>query len=387
MGVLLVLDPVVAQAVGAGDAEGAARGVQRGVLLALAVGVPTSLLLVPGELVFGLLRQPADVIPIAASFSRYGIMGVVPFYLFVVLRQSLQALASVRAVVIAIVAANLINAGLNWVLIYGRLGFPELGANGSAISTVVSRWLMLVILVAFAWTDLRPLLIPWRAESFRLQPMLRMLRIGLPVGLMQWLEVGVFAGGALLVGLFGTVPLAAHEIAINLAALAFMVPLGLSAAAAAVVGRAIGRGDIPAARRDAAAAIAVGLGFMLFASAVFLFLRRPLAAVFVEDPATSALAASLIAIAAAFQMFDGIQGVCVGVLRGVADTRVPMLIHLFGFWGIGLPSGALLAFVVGLGPKGIWWGYVASLCIVAALQLWRVRKMLGGDVLRVRIDG
>ena len=386
MGVLLVLDPVVAQAVGAGDREGVARGVQRGVLLALAVSVPTSLLLLPGELILGLLRQPADVIPIAASFSRYQILGVVPFYLFVVFRQSLQALVTVRPVVIAIVGANIANAALNWVLIYGRLGLPALGANGSAISTVVSRWLMLALVMALGWRELRPVLLPWRRAAFAVAPMLRMLRVGLPVGFQQWLEVGVFAGGALLVGLFGTVPLAAHEIAINLAALAFMVPLGVSAAAAAVVGRSIGRGDIAAARRDAAAAIAVGLGFMLLAAAAFLFLRRPLAALFVADPATLALAASLIAIAAAFQIFDGIQGVCVGVLRGAADTRVPMLIHLLGFWVIGLPLCAILAFAVGMGPRGVWWGYVGSLIVVAALQLWRVRWRLARDVQRLRIE-
>jgi multidrug resistance protein, MATE family len=361
--------------------------VQRGVLLALAVTVPTSLLLLPGEGIFGLLRQPADVVPIAATFSRYSIAGVLPYFLFIVFRQSLQAMASVKPVVIAIVAANLANAALNWVLIYGKLGFPALGASGSAISTVVSRWLMLGLLLLLGWKILRPVLTPWRRAAFATGPMLRMLRIGLPVGLQQWLEVGVFSGGALLVGLFGTVPLAAHEIAVNLAALTFMVPLGISAAAAAVVGRAIGRGDLAAARRDAVAAIAVGLGFMSIAAAAFLFLRRPLAALFVADAATVALAASLIGVAAVFQIFDGIQGVCVGVLRGAADTRIPMLIHLVGFWGIGLPLSVLLAFVVGLGPKGVWWGYVASLFAVAAMQLLRVKRKLGAEVMRVRIEG
>jgi MATE family multidrug resistance protein len=126
---------------------------------------------------------------------------------------------------------------------------------------------------------------------------------------------------------------------------------------------------------------------MSIAAAAFLFLRRPLAALFVADAATVALAASLIGVAAVFQIFDGIQGVCVGVLRGAADTRIPMLIHLVGFWGIGLPLSVLLAFVVGLGPKGVWWGYVASLFAVAAMQLLRVKRKLGAEVMRVRIEG
>jgi MATE family multidrug resistance protein len=386
VGILLVLDPVVAQAVGARDVEGVGRGVQRGILLALALSLPTALLLLPGELLFGLLRQPPDVVPVAATFSRWAIPGVIPMYLFVVFRQSLQAMASTRPLVVAIIAANLANAALNWVLIYGHLGLPALGAVGSAIATVLCRWLMLLIVVGMAWRELRPVLRPWRRESFALGPMMTMLRIGLPVGFQQWLEVGVFAGGALLVGLFGTVPLAAHEISINLAALSFMVPLGLSGAAAAMVGRAIGRGDLRAARRDAVASVAVGVAFMSVAAAVFLTLGRPLAGLFSSDEPTVALAASLMAVGAVFQLFDGVQGVSVGVLRGAADTRVPMLIHLAGFWGVGLPLAILLAFTAGLGPRGVWWAYVVSLFAVAVMQLWRVRWKLSAEVARVQVE-
>ena len=386
IGVLLVLDPVVSQAVGARDHEGVARGVQRGVLLALGLSIPTALFLIPGELVFGVLRQPPEVTPIAATFSRWSILGVVPFYLFVVLRQTLQAMARVRAVVISIIAANVVNAGLNWVLIYGHFGLPALGAVGSAISTVLSRWAMLAMVLALGWRELRPALARWRTGATRSGPLLRMVRIGLPIGFQQWLEVAVFAAGAVFIGWFGTVPLAGHEIALNLAALTFMVPLGLSAAAAAMVGRAIGRRDLAAARRDAVAAIAVGVGFMTVAAAAFLVLPRPLASLFVSDPETVAMAASLILIAGIFQIFDGVQGVAAGVLRGTGDTRVPMLLHLAGFWGIGVPLSLLLGFALGLGPRGIWWGYVGSLLVVAGLQLWRVRWRLAQDIRRLQID-
>jgi MATE family multidrug resistance protein len=386
IGILMVLDPVVAQAVGADDHEGVARGVQRGIVLSLALAVPTAALLLPGEAIFGLLGQPAEAVPIAATFSRWSILGVVPMYLFVVLRQSLQAMAFTRPLVIAIVVANLANAGLNWVLIYGHFGFPALGAVGSALSTVVCRWLMLAIVVGLGWAKMRPVLRPFRREALQARPLATMLRIGGPVGLQQWLEVGVFAGGALLVGRFGAVPLASHEIAINLAALTFMVPLGLSGAAAAMVGRAIGRGDLPGARRDAVAAVAAGVLFMSVAALVFLTLGRPLAHAFSPDAATVSLAARLLAVGALFQLFDGIQGVSVGVLRGAADTRVPMLIHLAGFWGLGFPLYVLLAFGLGWGPIGVWWGYVGSLFAVAVLQLWRVRVILGGVVKRVVVD-
>jgi len=386
MGILLVLDPVVSQATGAQDHEGVSRGVQRGVLMALALSVPTALLLIPGELFFGFLRQPADVTPIAATFSRISIAGVVPFYLFFALRQSLQAMAQVRPVVIAIVVSNFVNFALDYALIYGHFGLPALGTQGSAIATALSRWLMFGLLVYFGWKQLHGALVPWRPESFRVGPMVRMLRLGMPVGLQNWLEIAVFSGGAVALGWFGSVPLAAHEIAINLAALTFMFPMGVSAAAAAMVGRAIGREDLSGARRDAVAALAVGMGFMAIAAIAFLTIPRALALIFVRDPATVATAASLIFIGGLFQIFDGMQAVATGVLRGTGDTRVPMLLHLAGFWGIGIPLSLGLAFRLGFGPQGVWWGYVGALAAVAAMQLLRVRWRLGQDIQRLQID-
>ena len=386
LGLLLVLDPVISQAVGAQDAGGVARGVQRGILLALAISALMSFALIPGEWFFSSLRQPLEVTPIAASFVRWSIPGVVPSFLFVVFRQTLQAMGRSRAVVWSIVVANAINAALNWMLIYGHLGFPALGAVGSAISTVISRWLMCVLLFGLAWRQLRPTLGPWRRESFHARPLLRMVRVGLPVAFQQWLEVAVFALGGVVIGWFGAVPLAGHEIAINVASLTFMVPLGVSAAAAAMVGRAIGRADMAAARRDAVAAIAVGVGFMTVAAVVLVALPATIASWFALDPATLAMAAALLPIAGLFQIFDGVQGVSAGVLRGTGDTRVPMLLHLGGFWGIGIPLSLVLAFPLHLGPRGIWWGYVGSLSAVAAMQLLRVRWRLAQDVKRLQIE-
>jgi len=386
LGILMVLDPVVSQATGAKDDEGVARGVQRGILMALALSVPTALLLVPGEFVFGVLRQPADVTPIAATFSRISIVGVVPFYLFFAMRQSLQAMAQVMPVVIAIVVSNVVNFVLDYTLIYGHFGFPALGTNGSAIATAVSRWLMFGLLLYFGWRQLHGAIVPWREESFKIAPMLKMLRIGAPVGFQSWLEIAVFSGGAVALGWFGAVPLAAHEVAINLAALTFMFPMGVSAAAAAMVGRAIGRQDLSAAKRDAVAALAVGVGFMAIAAILFLTVPRSLASIFVHDPATIATAASLIFIGGIFQLFDGMQAVATGVLRGTGDTRVPMLLHFAGFWIIGIPLSLWLAFGIGLGPQGVWWGYVGSLAAVAVMQLLRVRWRLGQDIQRLQID-
>jgi MATE family multidrug resistance protein len=386
LGILMVLDPVVSQATGAQDKEGVARGVQRGILMALALSVPTALLLIPGELFFGFLRQPADVTPIAATFSRISIVGVVPFYLFFAMRQSLQAMAQTMPVVISIVASNFVNFALDYTLIYGHFGFPALGTQGSAIATAISRWLMFGLLLYFGWGQLHAAIVPWRKESFHVKPMVKMLWIGMPVGFQSWLEIAVFSGGAVALGWFGASALAAHEIAINLAALTFMVPMGVSAAAAAMVGRAIGREDLSAAKRDAVAALAVGVSFMTLAAIAFLTIPRTLALIFVHDPQTVATAASLIFIGGIFQVFDGTQAVATGVLRGTGDTRVPMLLHLAGFWGIGIPLSLTLAFPLGLGPTGVWWGYVGSLAAVATMQLLRVRWRLRQDIRRLQID-
>ncbi len=386
VGILMVLDPVVSQATGAQDHDAVARGVQRGILMALVLSVPTALLLIPGELVFGFLKQPADVTPIAATFSRISIAGVVPYYLFFAMRQSLQAMAKVMPVVVAIVVSNFVNFALDYTLIYGHFGFPALGTQGSAIATALSRWLMFGLLLWLGWKQLHGAIVPWRPESSRVAPMLRMLKIGVPVGLQNWLEIAVFSGGAVALGWFGAVPLAAHEIAINLAALTFMFPLGVSAAAAAMVGRAIGREDLSAAKRDAVAALAVGTGFMTIAAILFLTIPRALAMLFVHDPATVATAASLIWIGGLFQLFDGAQAVATGVLRGTGDTRVPMLLHFAAFWGIGIPICLALAFWVGLGPQGVWWGYVIALAAAATFQLLRVRWRLRQDIYRLQID-
>lgn len=386
IGLLMALDPVVSQAVGAADRDGVRRGVQRGAILACAITVPVMLLLMPGEVLFAALRQPESVAPTAASWARWSALGSLPFFLFVAFRQSLQAMGTVRPVVIAIVAGNLLNIALNWVLIYGHLGAPAMGAVGSSVSTVIGRWAMLVILVWTGRHHLVPALRPWQRESWRLRPLGRMLAIGAPVALQQWLEVAVFAAGAVVIGWFGAKPLAAHEIAINLAATTFMVPLGLSAAAAAMVGRAIGRGDMAAARRDAVAAIAVGLGFMTIAAVIFLAVPDQLATMFVADAETRAVAAALLAIAGVFQVFDGVQGVATGVLRGTADTTVPMFVHLAGFWLLGAPAGLWLAFRAGYGPRGVWFGYVVGLALVSAALLWRVRWRLARDISRLHID-
>lgn len=386
MGVLMALDPVVSQAVGARDEPAIARGLQRGVVLSLLLSVPASLLLLTTRPVLAALGQPAEVVPIAAGYVVREIPGVFPFYAFIVFRQTLQALGRMRAIVLVIVLANLLNVGLNWILIFGRLGFPAMGADGSAWATTLARWAMLAGIVGLAWPTVRRYLLPWRGESFQPSALARMVTLGAPIGVHMQLEFGVFGAVGLLMGRLGTEAVAAHQIALNLASLTFMVPLGVSGAATVLVGHAIGRGEQAEARRAAGAALMVGLGFMSLTAGAFLLVPRLFASAYSNDPAVLALASILIPIAGVFQVFDGLHVVSSGVLRGVADTRYPMAVGLIGFWLLGLPISLTLGFGAGLGPAGLWWGLAAGLAIAAVLLVIRVRSRLRREVLRVVID-
>ncbi len=386
LGVLMALDPVVSQGAGAQDDEAVARGVQRGLLLALGLGLIASVLHLPAAPVLATLGQPDDVVPIAGAYVRALVPGILPFFVFSVFRQSLQALHHTRALVVAIVLANLANVFFNWVLIFGHLGFPALGAQGAGVATSLSRWFMTLGLLGAAWPLLRPLLLPVRPEVRQWEPLMRIVRIGVPIGLHHELEFGAFGVTALLMGTLGTVQMASHQIALNIASLTFMVPLGVGAAAAVLVGRAVGRGAPGDARRSAVVSLAVGVSFMGTSAIVMLLFPRAIASLYTDLGPVLSLAGTLIPIAGAFQVFDGTQVVSAGTLRGVGDTRVPMLIGLVGFWLIGLPVSAILAFGVGLGPLGLWWGLVAGLGTVAILLLLRVRTRFRGPLDRVVID-
>src|SRR5688500_4183068 len=386
-GTLMALDPVISQAVGARDEDSIARAIQRGLLLSLALTIVTCATFFPVAWVFALLRQPPDVVPDAAAYVRIAIPGVFPFYAFIVFRQSLQAMGRVAPVLWTVLAANLLNVVLNWIFIYGNLGSPALGVAGASVATSISRWMMAVLLLSLSGHEVWRRLHPWRADTGAVRPLARMVRLGLPVGAQYLLEYGAFAAAALLMGLLGTTQMAAHQIAINLASFTFMVPLGVSAATAVLVGQAIGAGDEPRARRAAMAGLACGTAFMCLSAVVFRLFPEPLARAYTSDAAVIALTATLIPIAGVFQVFDGIQAVAAGILRGIGDTHSPAVINIIGFWVIGLPVSWALAFRFGGGAIGLWWGIVVGLAVVALILLARVRARLARAMVRVRIDG
>jgi multidrug resistance protein, MATE family len=386
MGTLMVLDPVVAQAVGARDLAAVARGIQRGVLLAIILAVPSVAVLLVAGPVLGLARQPAEVVPLAAAYTVRLAPGVLPFFLFIVFRQSLQALHRTRAILISILVANLVNAGLNWLLIFGHGPMPPMGVLGSAWATTVSRWLLAGLLVVLSWKELRPHLRQRLPEVWDPAPLGRMLRLGLPIGCQYVLEFGAFALVALMMGWLGTRQMAGHQVAINLASLTFMVPLGVGDAASVLVGHAVGRSDPAGARGMARAALLCGTAFMSCTALLFLTVPGFLAGLYTPDASVLAVAVVLIPLAGMFQVFDGLQVVAGGILRGLGETRVAMLVNILGYWLLGLPVSYLLGFRAGMGPVGLWWGLVLGLAVVATVLLVRVRIALGRQQRRVVMD-
>jgi len=386
MGVILGLDPIIAQAVGARDDVGVSRGLQRGLLLAVALTIPATALMLPTEIVLRWFGQPAELVPTAALFVWISIPGILPFLAFFVLRQTLQAQHRMKPIVYTIIIANLLNAALDWVLIFGHLGFPAAGVAGSAWATAVSRWAMALLMLGAGWSGLGKYLHPLQPRIFDLAPIRRMLFLGAPIGVQLQIEYGAFAFIGLLMGWLGTEQLAGHQVALNLASFTFNVPLGVSAAAAVLVGNAIGRHDPDGARRHAGAALVCGSAFMILSAITFIAIPAQLAAIYTTEGRILALAASLIPIAGIFQVFDGLQVVAGGILRGAGDTRIPMVINVLAFWVVMMPFCLFLGFRTSLGAVGLWWGLVAGLGAVAILLLLRIRHRFGRELQRAIID-
>jgi MATE family multidrug resistance protein len=385
-GLLTALDPLISQAHGAEDDAAIAGHFQRGLVLAAVVTLPLALLFLDVEPFLRALGQPAALSHAAAAYTRGILWGALPYFLFIVLRQTLQAMSIVRQAAVAIVLGNVVNLLFNWLLIFGHLGMPALGVEGSALSTSIARWAMFLYLLAAGRHRLAGYWPGWRALAAQARAWsgyLLILRIGLPIALHNAADLGIFAVAALLIGRIGVNELGAHQIAINLASLSFMVPLGIAGAAATRVGNAIGRGDTPAARRSAAACLLLGGGAMAGFAILFAAFPVPLGRLYTQDSGVIAVVAALLPIAAMFQVFDGLQVVSAGVLRGAADTTFPAAMAFVGYWLLALPVGWYLAFHAGLGVRGLWWGFVVGLTTVAILLLLRIAVRFRRPLARV----
>jgi MATE family multidrug resistance protein len=296
------------------------------------------------------------------------------------LRRYLQAVNVAHPIMFALVSANVVNVVGDWALIYGHLGFHAMGITGSGWSTCWARvYMVLCLAMTVLWIERKRLQPGWmQTARIDVHRMWELLKLGAPAATQILCEIGAFSAATALCARLGPVPLAAHEIALNCAALAFMVPLGVSSAAAVRVGQQLGRRDPDGARRAGWSAILLGVGFMACSGAVFVSVPRIIARFFTPNTAVIQVGAQLLLVAAAFQLFDGLQTVATGALRGAGDTRTPMLANFVAYWLMGLPVGYVLCFKFGWGALGIWIGLCAGLMIIgsALLMTWNRRALV-----------
>lgn len=374
-GVLMGIDPVVAQAHGAGDGERAGRALQSGLVLAALLSAPVALAWLGTERFLLATGQDPALADLAHRYTVVQVPGIPCFLAYGALRQYLQGREQMRAALWVILAANVFNVLFNWVFIFGHLGAPALGAVGAGVATTLTRAVTLLGLVL--WTRVFTLhagaWVPWDRAAFDPRRLAGVVALGLPVAFQVAFEMWAFGAAGLLAGRLGAVPLAAHTIALNMAALAFMLPLGVSQGAATRVGNLIGAGRPHDAQRAAWVSLAMGAGVMALSALLFVAFRFALPRVYTADAAVIAACAAILPIAAAFQILDGTQVVGCGVLRGMGRTRPAMVFNLVSYWVLALPLGAWLAFSRGWGLAGIWCGLALGLGLVAASLVGWIR--------------
>ncbi len=383
MGVVMAVNPMVSQAVGAGDEATVGRSLRQGLWLASMLAVPLLIVLSQFErLLLWTGQEPATAARSAAYVGAI-LWGTVPHLWFTALRGFAEGLGRPRPILVVTFVAAFANAGLNWVLMYGHFGFPALGLVGAGISSAIVTGLLFLGLLAVVLLD----------PEFRRRAGLGQLRtpdpaalrnlfqLGWPIGVSFGLETSLFAVTTLLIGRLGTTALAAHQVAINAASVTFMIPLGVAFATTVRVGQAAGAGDRAGAERAGWTGVAMGAAFM--ALAALLFWLRPEWVVWVYlgtggDAEVVRLAALLLGVAAVFQIVDGVQATAAGALRGLKDTRAPMVVGVVAYWGIGMTAALGLGFGLGRGAVGIWWGLTLGLGAAAvgltAWFRWRVRQ-------------
>ncbi|MES2915751.1 MAG: MATE family efflux transporter [Pseudomonadota bacterium] len=374
--------PMVAAALGRGDETQVRRDTRMGLWLSIAYGIVVLPVFWWSGPILLALGQNAEVSDIAQDYMRIAGFGMVPALAVTVLQSYLSALHRTQVVLWVTLAAVGLNILVNWALIFGNWGFPELGAQGAAIATVSTQLLSLVVLCLYAGAlpELRRFRLFQRFWRPDWPAMALVWRLGLPIGLTGLAEGGIFQASALMMGWIGTVQLAAHGIAMEIAALTFMMHVGLASSATIRVARFDGAGDRVALRR--AAQVAVALSFAVAMASVVLLVAAPtpIVSLFLdmskpESAAILAYGTALLGVAALFQLGDGMQVMALGLLRGVKDTRVPMMLAAVSYWLIGIPSSYVLAFPLGFGGVGLWLGLVVGLICASASLMWRFWRL------------
>ena len=382
-GVLMGVSPIVATAYGAGDKQQIDRVVQQGCLLVVGLTIPMSLLIANFDLLMRHLGQAETTVVLGNTYLDIMVWGFFPALGFALLRSVVAAMSHTRVIMSIAIGGTIINIIGDYVLGFGKFGFPRLGIAGLALASIIAMWAMFLALVGYILTHKELKTYRFFRQIYRVdrQILTSLLRVGIPIGVATALEIGLFTIVTYLMGLLGTEVLAAHQVVLQTIAITFMVPLAMSYAATIRVGQEIGQNGLLGATRAGYIGAALGLGFMLIMAAVLLLFPQQIIGIFIDtsDPRNAnvvTLATGIMTIAAISQILDGPQKIIMGALYGLQDTRIPMILSFLAFWGIGLMSGYWLGFHTSLGGNGLWIGQSIGIAISAVMFVWRFHHLV-----------
>lgn len=376
MGLAYGITPLVANADGSGDRNKIARVLRNGVVLCFWAGLAMALLTFGTKAIGPHLGQDPKVLELSLPYLMLIGSSILPLMVFFGLKQFCEGLSDTKVAMRVSVGANLLNILLNYLLIFGHFGFPELGLNGAGWATLISRIIMVIVMILYVWKVKRfhQYTSLFKKIPVTLKGIAEIWKLGAPTGLQYIFEVGAFATAAIMIGQIGPLPQAAHQIAINLASVSYMMASAFGVAATIRVGNQLGRKDYETMRYAARTLFVMTIVFMLITGAIFLLGRHALPALYTDDMEVILIAGQLLIIATIFQLGDGLQVTALGALRGLSDVKAPTLITFVAYWVLALPIGYLLGLTWGMGATGIWYGLAMGLTISAGLLLWRFHK-------------
>lgn len=373
LGVSYGITPLVAAADSSKNFPESAALLKHGIIINTILGILLFLLLFMISPVLNLFNQKQEVVDLAIPFLNVMMLGMIPLCIFSGFKQFTEGLSFTRIAMLITVGANLLNILLNYLMIFGRWGFPEMGLMGSCWASFIARVAMALAMFAYVYYN-RHFKVYWQGFSFRnisKDLTKKILGIGVPSGLQWVFEVGAFAFAVIMIGWISPDAQAAHQVALSLAATTYMMASGLSAAASVRVGNQLGLKNREGVRAAGFSAFIMVLAFMGIMALCFIIFQDQLPAIFSKENNVISISASLLVIAAFFQLSDGIQVVGLGALRGVKDVKIPTIITLIAYWVIGLPMSYIFGFTMNLGVQGIWYGLSLGLTIAAILLFWR----------------
>lgn len=377
IGLSFAITPQTAQADGEKNIPKLTEILKHGVLINTLFGFILVAIIISGEDLLWYFNQPEIVVELALPYLEIIAYSLIPFMLYQAFRQFAEGLGFTKQSMYITITGNILNIALNYILIFGKLGFEPMGLYGAGLATLISRIVMALLMISFVYFNHR-FTQYWHAFTFYKfsWKLIKInLSLGLPMAFQLIFEVSTFSVAAIMIGWMGTIQLAAHQIAINLASITYMISLGIAAAATIRVGNQLGQKDFKTMRNAALTCFIMAIGFMTFAAIIFILGRNFLPTLYINDIKVIHQAAILLIVAGLFQLSDGIQVIGLGALRGMSDVRIPTLITLIAYWVIGLPLGYLFGFTLNQGALGVWYGLLAGLTIAAVLLFIRFNNL------------